>query len=103
MNFLKKIFGGGSGGYDDHSIYVYVRPKRCDQIVLVRIDLFNDLSQNDLSDGYFVRKIAQAARCPFQAEITLEFDKNRKITDRHIENGEFATEEQYKLWLETKA
>lgn len=104
MNFLKKWFGGGgSRGGDGRSFYVYVRPKRCDQLVEVRIDLLNDLSQDEQGDGYFIRKTAQAIRCPFPAEMTLHFDKNRRYVGGEIENGEFVTSEEYTAWAAQKA
>lgn len=94
MNFLKNLFSGGNqskdGGY-----YVYVKPKMCQEIVRVRINKSNDLSLTDDMNGYWVRKVASATRCPFQAEITLHFDKSRKLQDREIENGEFVSEEDY--------
>ncbi|MDX1994657.1 MAG: hypothetical protein SF029_19900 [bacterium] len=103
MNFLKNLFGGGGkpqntseGG---RAIYLYVRPKRCDQIVRVRIDLWNDLSENDEGGGYFVRKTAQGTRCPFAAEIHVSFDGKRNITQQGVENGAFVEEAEYEAWL----
>ena len=94
MNFLKNLFGGGNqskdGGY-----YVYVKPKMCQEVVRVRINMNSDLSQTDDMDGYWVRKVASATRCPFQAELTLHFNKSRKLVDREIENGEYVSEEDY--------
>lgn len=101
MNFLKKLFGG-KGGADSRGLYVYVRPKRCDQIVQVRIDLYNDLSKSDDGKGYFVRKIAEAARCPFPAELHLYFNNQRKLTEKRIENGEYVTEDEYRAWMAEK-
>ena len=103
MNFLKNLFGGGGSSRDKRSLYLYVRPKRCDKLVAVRIDLYNDLSLADEGSGYFVRKIAQAARCPFPAELMLYFDKNRKLTNSTIENGEFVSEEEYDTWVQEQA
>jgi hypothetical protein len=98
MNFLKKLFGGGPGGSgDDRGLYFYVRPKRCGEIVRVRIDPFSDMSQDD-SGGYFVRKIAQATRCPFPAELTLFFDKSRRLTGQDITDGEFVSEADFEAW-----
>lgn len=97
MNFLKKLFGG-SGGGDKRSLHIYVRPKRCNQIVEVRIDLYNDLSQDD-EGGYFVRKVAQAARCPFPAELMLHFDSRRILRESQVENGEIVSEEEYTAWV----
>jgi hypothetical protein len=97
MNFLKNLFGGEGGVQDKRGYYVYVRPKRCDQLLEVRIDLYNDLSLDD-DGGYFVRKIAQSARCPFPAEITLNFDKNRSFLKRNIVDGEFVEKSEYEAW-----
>lgn len=98
MNFLKKLFGGSSGSPDGRSFYVYVRPKMCQELIEIRIDLYNDLSQEDHGSGYFVRKVASATRCPFQAEMTLYFDKGRRYLSGDIENGEFVTAEEYAAW-----
>lgn len=98
MNFLKSLFGGG-GQPKNNGYYVYVKPKMCQEIVEVRINLNNDLSPTEDYKGYWVRKVASATRCPFQAEITLQFDKSRKLLDREIENGEFVTEEDYQAFL----
>ena len=103
MNILKNLFGGGAGNRGDkRGFYVYVRPKRCDEIVEIRVDLYNDLSQEDDSSGFFVRKLASATRCPFQAEVTLFFDKNRRNTTSDIENGEFVSAQEYAEWIAEK-
>ncbi len=99
MNFLKNLFGGGGPSGDGRSFYVYVRPKRCDQIIEVRIDLYNDLSLSEHDSGYFVRKVAQATRCPFPAEMTLYFDKNRRYTYGDVEDGELVSTQAYEAWL----
>lgn len=95
MNFLKKLFSGGGQSSND-GYYVYVKPKMCQEIVEVRINMKNDLSPTEDYNGYWVRKVASATRCPFQAEITLHFDKSRNLLDREIENGEFVTEVDYR-------
>ena len=98
MNFLRKLFGGSGTSADQRSIYVYVRPKRCDEIVEVRIDLLSDLSMTDDGSGYWMRKIAQAVRCPFPAEITLHFDKNRKVVSQEVTDGELVDRDTYDTW-----
>ena len=104
MNFLKRLFGGGGGtGDDKRSFYVYVRPKRCDEIVEVRIDLLNELSQEDTGKGYFVRKIARGTRCPFPAELLLRFNQSRRAIETQIKDGEVVTAEEYEEWLAAKA
>ena len=102
MNFLKNLFSGGPRGPQERAIYVYVRPKRCDEIVQVRIDTYNDLSLNDEGNGYWVRKIASAIRCPFQAEVTLYFNKSRQITESSVENGELVDQAVYEAYMAEK-
>jgi len=104
MNFLKNLFGGGgkSGQSDRRGFYIYVRPKRCDEIVEVRIDLMNELSLTDDNSGYFVRKIVHATRCPFPAEIYLYFDKTRRAVEIKVSDGEILTVHDYENWLAKK-
>lgn len=101
MNFLKKLFGGAgaSSQGDKNGYYVYVRPKMCKEVVRVRINTMNDLSLTDNDDGYWVRKIASATRCPFQAELTLHFTKSRQLVDKEIINGEYVDEAAYQAYL----
>jgi hypothetical protein len=93
MNFLKKLFGGGAGSHG--GFYVYVRPKACDEILKIRLDTKNSLSRRDDGSGYFMRKMATGARCPFQAEMYFYFDDRKNLVDKQVENGEFVTEEAY--------
>ncbi|GAB4514293.1 MAG: hypothetical protein OHK0046_16170 [Anaerolineae bacterium] len=107
MNFLKSLFGGGGSkpaapGGDNRGFYVYVRPKHCSELAEVRIDLYNDLSAVESGDGYFVRKTARAMRCPFPAEMTLYFDKNRNLTSSEITDGAFVTGDEYAAWRAEK-
>lgn len=103
MSLLKRLFGGGSrrstGGYrsadDRYALYLYVRPKRCDEVVQVRVNLMNDLSAADQGDGYFTRKMVSATRCPFQAELSLHFDRNKKLVSSDITNGEIVDEDAF--------
>ena len=97
VNFLRRLFGGGGGGTDSRYLTYYVRPKRCAEVVAVRVDRFNDLSELD-EGGYFVRKVARGERCPFPAELHITFDKNRQPSDIVVENGEQATEADYEAW-----
>ena len=97
MNFLKSLFGGG-GRNEDRGIYFYVQPKMCQEILRVRVDPLNDLSQTDDGKGYWCRKVASAARCPFQAEIELYFDKNKRFKDSSVENGELVSEAEWAAW-----
>lgn len=99
MGFFRRLFGGGGGGNqapaDRNAMFVYVRPKRCDEIVRVRINLMSELSRTDYDDGYYVRKMVSAIRCPFQAEVELYFDKSRRLKRSDVENGEIVDEAAY--------
>lgn len=102
MNILKSLFGGG-GRDDDRGIYFYVQPKMCQEILRIRVDPLNDLSQTDDGKGYWCRKLASAARCPFQAELELYFDKNKRYTHSDVENGELVSEADWAEQEEARA
>ena len=91
MNFLKTLFGGG-GRNEDRGMYFYVRPKMCQEVLRIRVDPLNDLSRTDDGKGYWCRKLASAARCPFQAEVEIYFDKNKRMTGSDVTNGELVSE-----------
>lgn len=91
MNFLKKLFGGGGSS---NELVIYVRPKMCKIIETLRLDLKSELSLTDDGSGYWVRKVANNPRCPFEVEIILHFDKSRRLINREITNGEFVTAEE---------
>ena len=94
MNIFKSLFGGLSRS-DDRGVYFYVQPKMCQEILRVRVDPLNDLSRTDDGKGYWCRKMASAARCPFQAELELYFDKNKRFTNGDVTNGELVSEAEW--------
>ena len=97
MNFLKKLFG--VGGSRSKGLYVYVQPKMCDQILRLEVDTKEQLSRNDTEDGYWVRKVANSPRCPFEAEVILYFDNNKNLIDREITDGKFVDEQAYQDFI----
>ncbi len=101
MNIFKNLFGGRKTLTPDDSrraLYFYVRPKRCNEIVRVRVDLMNDLSQGD-DGGYFCRKIVRATRCPFPAELHISFDANHKIIQVGVQDGDLLEETDYQKFV----
>jgi hypothetical protein len=108
MNFLKKIFGGGNDGVerDDRSMYLYVQPLRCNDVLRVRIDMHNDLSLSDEGNGYWVRKLASSGnyKCN-QVELTLYFDSNRRFdaTATEIQGGKLVDRAAYDAWMAEQA
>jgi hypothetical protein len=101
MGFFRRLFGGGPPAPKDRFVTYYVRPKRCDEIVPVRIDRNNDLSLTD-EGGYFVRKVARGERCPFPAELTVSFDSSRRESEVTVQDGERVSEAAYEAWLASK-
>jgi hypothetical protein len=71
MGFLKRLTQilaggtagpGGSGASGDMGMYYYVKSHRCGEVVQLRINPMNDLSQREDESGYFVRKVAVGRR-----------------------------------------
>jgi hypothetical protein len=103
MDFLKRLFGGGSGGESgDRGLYFYVQPRRCKLMARVRIDPFNDVSLDD-GGNYFVRKEVRVSGCPFPAELRVQFDKDRRAVETVCEGGELVTKEVYEAWEASQA
>jgi len=98
-NLFKDLFGGG-GRDSDRGLYFYVRPKMCQEILRLRVDPLNDLSRRDEGDGYWVRKLASGHRCPFQAELTIIFDKNKRLRSSEVTDGQLVSEAD---WLAQEA
>ena len=103
MNFLKKLFGA-DGNRGDRGMYLYVNPHRCDDVLRVRVDMSNDLSQRDDGNGYWVRKLASGGnyKCN-QVELTLYFDSNRRLVDQEIEGGKLVDKAVYDTWIAEQA
>lgn len=103
MNILKKLFGGGDGSRissDASGMYLYFKLHRCGDIVRVRIDMNNELSQSDEGDGYWVRKLVSNGnyKCT-TAEVTVYFDANRKMSNSDVQGGQLVTKDDYDAWM----
>lgn len=91
MSFLKKLFGGGtSTGADFYTFNVTC--DRCGETIEGRVNMSNDLSQDD-GDGYHVRKVLIGGeRCFQQVEVILKFDASRKLLDSQVSGGKLVAE-----------
>jgi hypothetical protein len=78
-----------------------VRPKRCQEIIPVRIDTYNEVSLTDEGD-YYARKIVRGGRCPFPAELHLYLNKDRRLVKVEVTDGEQVSAEEYEAWLAEK-
>jgi hypothetical protein len=107
MNFLKNLFGGGGSSssgdtaYDRDGIYVYVQPNGCDEVIRVRVNRMNDLSETDDGGTYFAHKVARGVKCRQNVELDLYFDGQRRIADRSCTGGAFVEEKDYQAWVQT--
>jgi hypothetical protein len=104
MQFLKALFGGGGSGNSgagEGAIWLYVRPKGCDEVVRVRLHLSNDVSPNDDYSGYFAHKVIRGEKCRQNVEIDLHFSGNRQLTDSQITGGEFTDQAAYNAYRAT--
>jgi hypothetical protein len=92
---------GGRKSTDSHALWLYVRCKRCGEVIAARVSMRSDLSiQYDESGqpaGYHTRKVLVGGtrRCYQPVEVHLTFDAGRRLLDRQISGGEFITAEEY--------
>ena len=87
---LKTMLTGPSG--DKRNYWINVRCKRCGEVITARVDLLNDLSKDFDTGQYHTRKVIIGSgedRCFQQIEVSLTFDKNKKLVDRSISGGDF--------------
>jgi hypothetical protein len=106
MEFFKKLFGGGgapsSQSGDPYGLYLYVQPRGCDEVVRIRINLMNDLSERD-EGGYWVHKVVRGTKCFQTAELDVYFSKSRQMTNTEIQGGALVDQAAYEAWLESQA
>lgn len=99
LKFLQGLFAPQP--MKDRYITLYIKPKACGEVLKVRVDSMNELSQQD--DGtYYVRKLARGERCPFVVELELVFSPKRALLKKTIQNGEETTREAYEAFISSK-
>ena len=99
MSFLKKLVSqivppSQPASWD---YWMAVKCNRCGEVIRTRVNLRNDLSieygegSNEVT--YFSRKtIIGNEHCYQPIEVELTFDRNHKLIDRKIKNGQFVEE-----------
>lgn len=100
MNLLRalgRILGGGgaTSRAGDVGLYYYVKCDRCGEIIRVRVNPMNEMSQSDDEQGFFVRKLITGNRCYTRIEAVFEYDRNRRLKDTTITGGTLSNEEAY--------
>ena len=91
---LKSLLGGSSERSDE-AYWLYVRCRRCGEVIKTRVDLLNSLSLND-EGGYTVSKTLVGNRLCFERiEVILTFDAQRRLINRDIARGDFISKEEF--------
>lgn len=91
MGFLDSIKSMFAGEPEQNDFWVYARCRRCGEVIKTRIDLRNDLSETD-DGGYTVNKTLVGGNLCFERlNVTLYFDRSRRLVDQQIERGQFIT------------
>lgn len=84
---------------DENAHWIFVRCNLCGEQLSSRINLYNDLSveyEGENDQTYHCRKtIVGRTGCFQRIEVKLNFDKNRKLSERQISGGEFITVDEY--------
>jgi hypothetical protein len=108
VDALKSILGlgGGAGQSVDRGVYRYVRCNRCQDVVRVRINMANDVSEvSDEPDEdaivrapanrnarYAVTKGVVDSKCFRPMRLTILFDGRRKELESTVDGGEVVDE-----------
>lgn len=85
----------------DDALYIYVEMDRTQEIVTLRVDLNNDLTQefapgssHDSPTHYTCTKQAMGEQTFRPAHVWLQFDSRRRMVDSKVEGGRLVAEEE---------
>lgn len=98
MDFLRRLFGSGSGQPKDAGMYYYVRNRRSGEVVRIRLDI-NQLSpqiEGGKAAGYFTRKVVVGTKSFERMEAEFTFDSNRRLVEKTVTDAEFVEQD---AWL----
>jgi hypothetical protein len=102
MSFLGKLFGNLFGGGaaprpDDAGLYYYIKNRRSGEVIRVRINRMNDLSQSDDGATFFIKKVIVGTRSFDRIEATFTFSggATRELLNTEISGGELVDAEAY--------
>jgi len=103
MSFFKKLASMFSplSPPAEAAYFVYVHSHRCQDYLMARISLANDLSEKD-EGGYIARKILVGDgrnRCFERVEVVLHFDGRKNLAEQEISGGRFISEAEYQAGL----
>jgi hypothetical protein len=91
----KKLFGRGPSPQAAGGFFLDARCSACGEVFRLFINQATDLAQNFDERGgvtYFLNKEIIGANCKNLIHVKMEFDANKNLVSRKIENGEFIKE-----------
>ena len=101
MEFLKKLFSGsGKKAWKDETseaIFIYSQCDKCQEKFRNRIDKRYDLMTNyeDTGPAYRAHKEIIGGSCRNKVIVDLEFNQQKHLSAKTIQNGHFLTREEY--------
>jgi hypothetical protein len=100
MGFLKELFSGKSKVLKDETseaVFIYSQCDKCQEKFRNRIDKQYDLMRNyaDTGPAYTAHKELVGARCRNIIIVDLEFDQQKRLTEKAIQNGKFIIREEF--------
>ncbi len=88
----EKLFGKGSPTPQQDGFFLNVRCSECGEEFNLFINKQFELIQNFQEDGtvnYLLKKEIYGVGCRNHILVTMEFDGNKNLVSKKIENGEF--------------
>lgn len=90
--FAEKLFGKGSSSHRPDGFFLKVRCSECGEEFNLFVNKQFELSQNFYEDGkmdYVLKKEIYGMGCRNHMYVTMQFDGQKNLVSRKIENGEF--------------
>ena len=101
MGFWQKLFSrGGQKAWKDETseaLFIYSQCDKCQEKFRNRIDKRYDLMMTYTDDGppYRSHKEIIGSRCRNKIIVDLEFDSQKHLTAKTVQNGSFITPEEF--------
>lgn len=102
MNFLRKLFGGGTGSDDRSGYYLYIRSNYADECIRIRVNLQNDLDPqyeetgSDYPVGYELHKEVMGNKAFQLIYVDMKFDRNKQpASEATVRGGKLISREEY--------
>jgi hypothetical protein len=91
LDSVKSMFAGGEGSDDRDAHWLYVRCRRCGEVIKTRLDLQHNLTPRD-EGGFIARKTMVGNQLCFERiDVTLIFDERRQVIEHQISGGDLIT------------